>query len=162
MQRRLQVLRPSVDERASGAAVKVAFASTDMKHVDEHFGMATSFVVYRVEAERSQLLEVVRFGSGSSKVGDKLASKVAALGGCVAVYVEAAGASAIDRLRDKGIQAIKVTPNASVAELLQRLQRDLGRGASLWIARAARARQAANPDRFADMEAEGWQEQEER
>ena len=159
MQRRLQVLRPSADESAFGTAVRVAFASTDMKRVDQHFGMATSFAIFTVDGGGSALLEVVQFGSRASEAGeDKLASKVAALQGCVAVYVEAAGASAIRRLREKGIQPIKVNPNASIGELLQRLQGELRGGASVWLARAVRARKPVDHDRFEQMESEGWQE----
>jgi nitrogen fixation protein NifX len=141
------------------AAVKVAFASTDMKHVNQHFGAAESFAVYAVDLERSALLEVVQFGvlamDGNE---DKLAGKIAALDGCIAVYTQAVGASAVAQLKGKGIRPVKVTPGASVPDLLESLQEQLREGPSAWLARAIEAHKPADPDRFREMEAQGWEE----
>ena len=35
-------------------AIKVAFATTDMVHVNQHFGSAKSFAVYAVDPENSR------------------------------------------------------------------------------------------------------------
>lgn len=140
-------------------AVKVGFASTDMKHVDQHFGAARSFAIFSVDPEQSVLLEVVQFDSEAMDGNEnKLAPKIAALEGCIAVYAQAAGASAIGQLKKKGIQPIKVTPHSSVTELLRCLQEELREGPSAWLARAINARRSDDADRFRQMDAEGWEE----
>ena len=160
MQRRLKVLQSGTEESHwVDTAVKLAFASTDMKQVDQHFGAAESFAIYAVDRERSELLEVVQFGELAMDGNeDKLVAKIAALEGCIAVYTQAVGASAVGQLKSKGIQPVKVTPGAYVSDLLESLQEQLREGPSAWLARAIEPQKPVDPGRFHDMEAEGWDE----
>ena len=160
MRRRFQLLYPTNDRRSMETAVKVAFASTDMKRVDQHFGVAESFVIYAVDTHHRTLLEVVQFRTeGMDGDEGKLAPKIAALEGCVAVYAQAAGASAVAQLKKQGIQPVKVPANARVSDVLGSLQDELREGPSApWLARAIRANQGIDADRFSQMEAEGWKE----
>lgn len=140
-------------------AVKVAFASSDRRYVDQHFGAAECFVVHAVDPRQSTLVEVVQFGPLSRDGNeDKLAAKIAALEGCVAVYCQAVGASAVNQLRAAGVQPMKVSPGARIAELIDALQGELRAGPSAWLARAIEGRQPQDGGRFDVMEAEGWRE----
>lgn len=140
-------------------AVKVAFATADMKHVDQHFGAAESFAIYAVEQDASHLVEVIQFGQlemdGSE---DKLAAKIAALAGCIAVYCQAIGASAVNQLRPHGIQPIKVPAGTPLTQAICSLQTEMREGPSAWLARALEHQQPARGNRFDTMEAEGWNE----
>lgn len=153
--------------------VKVAFASTDRRRVDQHFGAASAFAVFAVDRDGCELLEVVQFGAlAMDGHEDKLAAKLDALQGCVAVYCQAVGASAVRQLRAQGVQPLKVPAGSSVKALLRELQAELADGPSAWLARAMHAHQARSPatqfgtelgaeaedDRFDAMEAEGWRE----
>ncbi len=159
LQRRLKVLQPGTEDKWMDTAVKVAFASTDMKQVNQHFGAAEAFALYAIDMERVELIEVVQFGALEMDGNeDKLGAKINALEGCIAVYSQAVGASAVGQLKQRGIQAVKVTPGASVSDLLESLQEQLREGPSAWLARAIEAQKPADPDRFHEMEAEGWDE----
>lgn len=159
LQRRLKVVRSHTEADWMNTAVKVAFASTDLKQVNQHFGAAEAFAIYTVDMERSELIEVVQFGELAMDGNeDKLAAKIAALDGCIAVYAQAVGASAVAQLNAQGIQPVKVTPGASVPDLLESLRDQLREGPSAWLARALDARRPVNPARFREMEAEGWDE----
>jgi nitrogen fixation protein NifX len=139
--------------------IKAAFASSDMKHIDQHFGAAESFVVYAIDPREQHLLEAIQFArlemDGNE---DKLAAKISALEGCDVVYCEAVGASAVSQLRAKGIQPIKVGAGTSVSGLIRDLQRELRDGPSAWLARALAGRDPGRNRRFDAMEAEGWSE----
>lgn len=159
MERRLKVLQAGTERAWLETAVKVAFASSDMHHVDQHFGAAESFVLYAVDRERVELLEVVQFGRLAMDGNeDKLVGKIAALEGCIAVYTQAVGASAVAQLKASGIQPVKVSPGAAVCDLLESLQEQLREGPGAWLARAMEAHKPVDPDRFQAMEAEGWEE----
>ena len=41
--------------------LRIAFASSDRKHVDQHFGAALAFAIYAVSAESAHLDEVAVF-----------------------------------------------------------------------------------------------------
>jgi nitrogen fixation protein NifX len=144
---------------AVDSAVRVAFASTDMRHVDQHFGAAEAFAIYTVDPERHAMAELIQFGEVSMDGNeDKLSAKIAALCGCAAVYCQAVGASAVNQLRAAGIQPIKVSAGTPVAELVAGLQEELRAGPSTWLARAIEGRGSRDGGRFDAMEAEGWSE----
>lgn len=161
--RRLQLLDTSNDSSTGAnwmdAALKVAFATSDMKTVDQHFGAAQSFAIYALDMEKTSLVEVTEFGrldmDGNE---DKLAEKIRVLEGCIAVYSQAVGASAINQLKAKNIQPVKVSPGADIRYLLKTLQQELRQGPGSWLARAIASTMPADAARFDQMEDEGWEE----
>ncbi len=158
-QRHLRILDGGTEGELMDTRVKVAFATTDMKEVDQHFGAAECFAVYAVDMDRAILTEVVQFGKPSMDGNeDKLAGKIDALEGCIAVYANAIGASAIAQLKAKGIQRVKVSAGASVADLVEGLRHELRAGPSAWLARAIEQQKPRSAERFADMEQAGWEE----
>ncbi|MET0116843.1 MAG: NifB/NifX family molybdenum-iron cluster-binding protein [Sedimenticola sp.] len=159
LQRRLQLVGCTTEDEWMATALKVAFATSDMKHVDQHFGAAQSFAIYAVDQEKVCLVEANEFGvlamDGNE---DKLSVKIDALEGCIAVYSQAIGASAINQLKTKNIQPVKVSPGAEISDLLESLQDELRQGPSSWLAKAIASTMPADPSRFDAMEDEGWEE----
>lgn len=142
---------------SSQATLKVAFASRDRRHVDQHFGAAEAFVIYAVGMEQWALLEVVQFLDTLQDGNEgKLAAKIALLEDCAAVYCEAVGASAIRQLLAQGIQPIKVSGGTRVDDLIVALQQAWLAGPTGWLAKAIRGR--GDAARFAAMAEEGWRE----
>jgi nitrogen fixation protein NifX len=141
------------------SALKVAFATSDMITVNQHFGSAKSFAVYAINRDASQLLEAAQFGvlvqDGNE---DKLSVKMDLLDGCAAVYCQAIGASAINQLIARGIQPVKVHEGSKIADLLVDLQNELIAGPSSWLAKAINKYKNPNPEKFSQMEEEGWEE----
>lgn len=156
LQRQLRVVDPVVDIEAS---LKVAFATTDMKQVNQHFGSAQSFAIYAINSEQATLLEVAQFGRLDQDGNeDKLAIKMAALEGCGIVYSQAIGSSAVQQLLRLNIQPVRVEPGAKIGELIKALQEDLVNGPSAWVAKALATQNRADSNRFDAMEDEGWEE----
>ncbi|MGB0684393.1 MAG: NifB/NifX family molybdenum-iron cluster-binding protein [Magnetovibrionaceae bacterium] len=143
-------------------ALRVAFASTDMKHIDQHFGSASCFAIYGVDPDQFHMIDVIQFGD-LKQDGDenKLLAKFEALEDCAAVYIQAIGASAINQLRALGVQPVKVSHGTPITEMLQALSDELRDGPRNWLARAIERQNAPDDpegERFKDMEAEGWEE----
>lgn len=161
LQRKLRIVNADATngQAVEEPTVRVAFASGDRRHVDQHFGAAAGFVIYQVSATRYELLAVAQFDrldmDGNE---DKLTAKLDAITGCIAVYCLAVGASAIAQLKLRGVQPIKVTPETLISGLLRDLQRDLRQGPSAWLARAIEQQTPRSASRFDAMEAEGWSE----
>jgi len=140
-------------------ALKVAFATTDMETVNQHFGSAKSFAVYAVDLENSELLEAAQFGELSQDGNeDKLSVKIDLLNGCAAVYCQAIGGSAINQLILKNIQPIKVHEGSKIKDLIIDLQNEIKAGPSNWLAKAINQHKSPDPERFSKMEDEGWDE----
>ncbi|WP_462323029.1 NifB/NifX family molybdenum-iron cluster-binding protein [Halochromatium sp.] len=159
MKRQLKLVGNRDLDDHEATAIKVAFATTDRRHVNQHFGAAEGFAIYRVSANGYELLEVAQFGrldmDGNE---DKLGAKIEALAGCIAVYCQAVGASAISKLRAQGIQPIKVAPESLVSSQLHALKRELRDGPSAWLKRAIAQQSPRSESRFDAMAAEAWEE----
>ena len=173
--RRMQILYLHEQRMPMDTAIKVAFATTDMLHVNQHFGSAKLFAIYAVDLERTELIEAAQFGDlaqdgnddckdaggralhGASAEG-KLAEKIHLLNGCTAVYCQAIGASAIKQIVAQGIQPIKVHEGSAIADLLTDLQNEMKSGPSAWLAKAISQHKGPDPDRFNAMAEEGWDE----
>ncbi|MDI6750815.1 MAG: NifB/NifX family molybdenum-iron cluster-binding protein [Rhodocyclaceae bacterium] len=137
--------------------LKVAFATADRAHVDQHFGTASGFAIYRLDGERAQLVEIAEFAEESMDGNEgKLAAKIAALSGCAAVYCLAVGGSAVRQLLAAGIQPLRLDAAESIEELLAKLRAAVRDGGVPWIDKALK--KEADADRFVRMVEEGWQE----
>lgn len=142
---------------------RIAFASSDRRLVDQHFGAAEAFAIYELALEDqriadARLVEVAQFHDTDTAMDGhegKLAGKIALLQGCAAVYCNAVGASAIRQLLAAGIQPMKVDEGSAIDALLQRLDLSLREGAPAWLAKSGRPRDGS---RFDAMAAEGWSE----
>lgn len=159
LQRQLKLLRP--DSKENGAmreqGFRVAFASADLKKVDQHFGSAERFAIYAVEKEGASLIEVFEFGQLTQDGNEnKLLEKFVALEGCLAVYCLAVGPSAVRQLISLGIQPMKVQYGTLINNELMRLQQQLHDGPTGWLARALTSRKEKTDARFDLMEEEGW------
>ncbi len=135
--------------------VKIAFATSDRRAVNQHFGAAESFAIYEVGESETRLIEVAEFIETAMDGHEgKLAAKVDLLGDCAAVYCNAVGASAIQQLLAAGIQPMRVDEGASIDELLCGLQKNLATDPPLWLAKHLK-KQAGGKGFAAD---EAWQE----
>jgi nitrogen fixation protein NifX len=140
-------------------ALKIAFATTDMETVNQHFGSAKSFAIYAVNMDDAQLLEAAQFGELQQDGNeDKLSVKIELLNGCAAVYCQAVGGSAINQLITKGIQPVKVHEGGKITDLIVDLQNEMKAGPSSWLAKATNQHKSPDPERFNQMEDEGWDE----
>jgi nitrogen fixation protein NifX len=156
-----------LDDGDTRTLLKVAFATSDRKNVDQHFGSAQSFVIFGIDLDQARLLSVTEFGeqpATESTAGeqatdgseDKLADKLELLKDCIAVYCRACGASAVRQLISAGIQPVKVTEGMAIADLIAGLQQELRDGPSTWLAKAMGRGTMAGRSRFDAIEAEGW------
>jgi nitrogen fixation protein NifX len=161
MQRQLRVLdssdRGGQREMSDTETMKVAFATDDLKNINQHFGSAERFAIYRIAAGGSSLLEVAEFGRLDQDGNEnKLVDKFAVLADCIAVYSLAVGPSAVRQLMALGIQPLKLQYGTPIGTVLGELQQQLKQGPDGWLARALDARQEKSAARFDAMEEEGW------
>lgn len=153
-------LVPDIDkEKFMQTALKIAFATTDMETVNQHFGSAKSFALYAVDQEEAHFLEAAQFGELNQDGNeDKLSVKLDLLDGCAAVYCQAVGGSAINQLIARNIQPVKVHENSKIKALIVDLQTEMKAGPSSWLAKAINQHKGPDPERFNKMAEEGWEE----
>ncbi len=112
--------------------MKVAFATTDGKNVDEHFGRAGMFVIYELTKDGYHLLETRKFAKGRDTAieetkgkgqihDDRVRSKVEKFADCKIIYLTEIGGPSAARLARKGIMPVKVKEVVSIEEALKKL-----------------------------------------
>ncbi len=156
--RHLKLVHCTEQAKAMRDSVRIAFASSDRRVVDQHFGAAEAFCIYQLAEDDARLVEVAEFHDSDVAMDGhegKLAHKIELLEGCAAVYCNAVGASAIKQLLAAGIQPMKVEEGMPVDELLCGLNQSLKKDPPAWLAKRLQSKDA---DRFSAMEAEGWSE----
>ncbi len=144
---------------STGPTLCVAFATTDVRAIDEHFGSASRFATYRVWADRDELLGVMPLPQSEHDGNEgRLAAKIAAIGGCAAVFCQAVGGSAVRQLLAQGIQPIKVEGGTTIRATLAFLRSEIARPTAPWIVKALAREGQRDGDRFDTMASERWVE----
>lgn len=132
--------------------LKVAFASSDMKTVNQHFGSCESLLVYGVEPDGYELLQAAEFQVIDGHVPAKVATRIDVIDGCFAVYCNAVGEAVFRQLMSHGIRAIRVEPGVQITSLIQALQ-------DQWPQRLPqRAKVTSAGDLVDALEDAGWDE----
>lgn len=127
--------------------MKIAFATTDGKTVDEHFGRAGRFAIYAIGQDGHRFLEMRKFSDGidrsivDSRDGgqvhdDKVQAKVDKLSDCKLIYLTEIGGPSAARLVKKGIMPMKVKEPASIEASLKRLEDMLRNAPPPWLRKA--------------------------
>jgi nitrogen fixation protein NifX len=147
-------LRLVENTKENDMLVKIAFATSDRRAVNQHFGAAEAFAIYELGESATRLIEVAEFIETAMDGHEgKLAAKVDLLGDCAAVYCNAVGASAIQQLLAASIQPMRVDEGTLIDELLCGLQKNLLSDPPVWLAKHIKKQTAG--DFAADEE---WQE----
>ncbi|MGL1959291.1 MAG: NifB/NifX family molybdenum-iron cluster-binding protein [Colwellia sp.] len=138
-------------DSAQKFTVKIAFATSDREHVDQHFGSSLGFVIYGLSAKNWQLLEVIEYSESelNKRQGhdnNKLKSRVAMLEGCVAIYCNAIGLMAIRQLLSVGVQPVQVKAGQKINSLVNDLKDELENNSRNWLNKllATQSREQSN------------------
>lgn len=127
--------------------MKVAFATTDGVHVDEHFGRSGMFSVYELTREGYFFVELRRYSDGRDaaveqtrglgQVHDEaVENKVESLSDCKIIYVSEVGGPSAARLVQRGIMPIKVKDAAGIEESMERLYERVQDAPPPWLRKA--------------------------
>ncbi len=157
MQRHVRLVE-ELKDHPRRASVRIAFATSDLRHVDQHFGSAERFAIYELTSEESRLLEVAEFGTQKQDGNEsKLLEKFVLVNGCAAVYTLAVGPSAVRQLMGLGVQPLRVPEYSNISALLASLQHEMKEGPTGWLARALASKEKGE-ERFDSMMQEQWEE----
>jgi nitrogen fixation protein NifX len=116
--------------------MKVAFASTDKVHVDEHFGKAEEFYIWDIGPDDATLSGVVQVKTEEGYIDDKIEARTAALSDCALVYVGEIGGPAAARLVQKKIHPIKSKECEPITVVVEKLQEVLKGNPPPWLRKA--------------------------
>ena len=116
--------------------MKVAFASTDKIHVDEHFGQAKEFYLWEIAADNAEFTGVLQVDEGTGDADDRIEARSAALEDCAIVYVGQIGGPAAARLVQKKIHPLKSKEEEPITVIVEKLQEVLQGNPPPWLRKA--------------------------
>ena len=127
--------------------MRIAFATTDGINVDEHFGRAGMFAIYRLTRDGYSFIETRKFSEGRDKAveeskgikdvhDDRVQSKVDRLADCKIVYLTDIVGPSAARLIKKGMMPVKVKEIVSIEESLKSLLETVKKSPPPWLRKA--------------------------
>jgi nitrogen fixation protein NifX len=116
--------------------MKVAFASSDNHHIDQHFGWAEKFSIWEVQADQFCFSGTVQVESGGEDAEDKIEARVQALYDCAIVYVTQIGGPAAAKLVARKIHPIKSKGEETIPEVVEKLREVLQGNPPPWLRKA--------------------------
>jgi nitrogen fixation protein NifX len=122
--------------KTKGLVMKVAFASTDKIHVDEHFGRAEKFLIWEIGPEQAGFTGLVQVKAEGQDEEDRIEARSAALADCALVYVAEIGGPAAARLVAKKIHPIKSKEREPITTVDAKLQAVLRGSPPPWLRKA--------------------------
>ncbi|MEZ4485417.1 MAG: nitrogen fixation protein NifX [Syntrophotaleaceae bacterium] len=133
--RRLTVVNEAVKR---GFIMKVAFASSDNHHIDQHFGWAEKFAIWDVQMDQACFAGMVQVQSDGADSEDKIAARASALSDCAIVYVTQIGGPAAAKLVALRIHPIKSKGEGeeTIPEVVEKLQQVLQGNPPPWLRKA--------------------------
>jgi nitrogen fixation protein NifX len=131
--RRLTVVSDPVKK---GFVMKVAFASSDNHHIDQHFGWAEKFAIWEVQMDQARFSGMVQIEASGDGVEDKIQNRVDALMDCSIVYVNQIGGPAAAKLVAQKIHPLKSKGEETISQVVEKLQQVLQGNPPPWLRKA--------------------------
>ncbi|MCG6200812.1 NifB/NifX family molybdenum-iron cluster-binding protein [Psychromonas antarctica] len=112
----------------------IAFASTDGKAVDGHFGSCEKFYIYRLDAEQIDHIEVRNAEGGRGSEKNSFRAQI--IKDCQLMFCASIGGPAAAKVIRAGIHPLKSKDNPSIDAQLLELQQRVSSGAlPPWLAK---------------------------
>ena len=102
--------------------MRVAFASSDGRRIDQHFGAAQQFYFFDIGPNFSTPYGKVVMSRSKDDRERTLASRVNAVDGCTLVYSVQIGTPAAAKLVARHVQPMKAKPEQTIDEAILELQ----------------------------------------
>ncbi|MBF0624468.1 MAG: nitrogen fixation protein NifX [Magnetococcales bacterium] len=139
---------------------RVAFATSDLRHVDQHFGATLGMAIYEIHRLGSRLVEAARFQPAARDgLDDKLRPRLDSVAACCLVFCNAVGGSALRQLLLRGVRPVRVDPGTAIGGLVNDLGAAMAQGREFnpyaFLERRVRPRDAG---RMQALLTETWEE----
>jgi nitrogen fixation protein NifX len=126
-------------------ALRIAFATRDMRRVDAHFGSAPAIAIYEVGPAESRFVEAIAFDQVSGENGrhpddgdDRVGAKVEAISDCAILFSLAIGGGAAARVVNYGVYPLKLPSPEPIPDVIGRLQTMMRGAPPPWIRKLLR------------------------
>lgn len=122
--------------------MKIAFASTDKVHIDQHFGWSKTFQLFEVDKDSSSFVKEIDSSIEYEDEMEKLNYKIETIKEADMIYCTQIGPSASKMVQAAKIHPIRSSGDETIAEAIAKLQEMLNGNPPPWLLRIYYATQA--------------------
>lgn len=115
--------------------MNIAFASSDGKVIDQHFGWSKTFHLFKVSKEGFELLEVIDSSDEPEGEKEKLNYKIGTIGEADIMYCTQIGPTASKMIQAAGVHPVRVAEGEGIEEAIFKLQEMLNDAPAPWLLR---------------------------
>ena len=116
--------------------IKIAFASKDGEHVNEHFGWCERFYIYGVDTDGYELIKEVDSSKKHEQEVDKLEYKIECIDNSDILYVTKIGPKAANMVKYAGTFPMKSSSeDEKIIDVIKSIQKLMGDNPPLWLKR---------------------------
>jgi len=115
--------------------MKIAFASTDKIHIDQHFGWSKTFQLFEVDKESATFIKEIDSSIEYEDEMQKLNYKIGTVSEADMIYCTQIGPSASKMVQAAKIHPIRSSGDESIAEAIAKLQELLAGNPPPWLLR---------------------------
>jgi len=115
--------------------MKIAFASTDKIHIDQHFGWSKTFQLFEVDKENSAFIKEIDSSLDYEDEMQKLNYKISTISEADMIYCTQIGPSASKMVQAAKIHPVRSSGDESIAEAIAKLQELLHSNPPPWLLR---------------------------
>ena len=123
--------------------MKVAFASNDGIHINDHFGWAKQFALYDVGEEGFEFLHMIECGDEVEEEKEKLNYKIDAIKEADIMYCSQIGPTASKMVLANRIHPIRSSEVETIDEALDVLVRMIKNNPPMWLLRIIKKNEAS-------------------
>ncbi|MEA3352532.1 MAG: NifB/NifX family molybdenum-iron cluster-binding protein [Campylobacterota bacterium] len=116
--------------------MKIAFASKDNIHVNQHFGWCEKFYIYEIDGDNFSLVDEIDSSLQKDEEVEKLNYKISCVDGCDIIYVSQIGPKAANMVQSAGIYPMRSSSeDEKIEDVINSLQKMINGNAPLWLKR---------------------------
>jgi nitrogen fixation protein NifX len=116
--------------------MKIAFASKDSIHINQHFGWCERFYIYEVDEDKFSLIKEVDSSLKYDDEVDKLDYKIKCLEDSDIVCTSQIGPKAANMVQSAGIYPMRSSSeDERIEDVIKSLQKMINSGTPLWLKR---------------------------
>jgi nitrogen fixation protein NifX len=116
--------------------IKIAFASLDGIHINQHFGWCERFYIYEVDENSYDLLDEIDSSLKHDDEIEKLTYKIECVSECNILCVAQIGPKAANMVQSVGIYPMRASSESqTIKNTLESLQKMLSSSPPLWLKR---------------------------
>jgi len=102
--------------------LNIAFATSNERDLDEHFGSCQQFIIYRLSLENKEHINTIKFTAYEGHNQQKISDRLTVLEDCFAVYCLACGNPVRKLLLEQGTRVVIHPHIESIDKILSKVQ----------------------------------------